>query len=184
MKTLSLLLAPLLLAAAPVTAADWTVDPAKSHLGFSGVQNGEAFKGAFGKWSAENSFDPDHPESGHAKVTIDLSSAKTGDAQRDAALPQAEWLDVKTSTSATFEARSFISKGGEAYEAAGKLTIRGVAKEVVLPFTLTIKEGKAIAKGHLTLIRTDYGVGQGAWSTGEWVALEVGVDVGIVAATR
>ena len=51
----------------------------------------------------------------------------------------------------------------------------------VLPFTLTISGDQAAAKGHLSLIRSDFGIGQGPWSSGQWVALEVGVDVDLVA---
>ena len=181
MKFHPLLLALPLLAAPPALAADWTVDPAQSHLGFSGVQNGAPFQGSFGKWSAQISFDPAHPDTGHAKVTIDLASAKTGDTQRDSALPQAEWFDVKAFPQASFEATGFVAKGGDAYEAPGKLTIRGIGKDVVLPFTLAVTGDKAAAKGHLSLVRTGFGVGQGVWATGEWVGLEVGVDVDLVA---
>ncbi len=56
-----------LAAAAPAHAAEWTVDQAKSRLGFSGVQTGTPFQGSFGKWQAEISFDPAHPEAGHAR---------------------------------------------------------------------------------------------------------------------
>jgi polyisoprenoid-binding protein YceI len=183
MKTMGLLLALPLIAATPALAADWTVDAAKSHLGFSGVQNGAPFQGSFGKWTAEIAFDPAHPEAGHAKVTIDLASAKTGDTQRDSALPQAEWFDVKAFPEASFEATGFVAKGGDAYEAPGKLTIRGIGKDAVLPFTVEITGDKAVAKGHLSLVRTGFGVGQGVWATGEWVALDVGVDVDL-SATR
>jgi len=184
MKNLAALVVPVLFLVSPAFAADWTVDLTKSRLGFSGMQNGEAFKGAFGKWTADISFDPAHPEAGHAKVSIDLATAKTGDTQRDSALPQAEWFNVKATPTATFEATGFVAKGGEAYEAPGKLTLRGVTKDVVLPFTVTIKDGKAAAKGHLTLTRTAFGVGQGSWATGEWVALDVSVDVDIAATAR
>ena len=181
MKILAALVALLLFAVSPAFAADWTVDSAKSALSFSGVQNGEAFKGVFGKWTADISFDPAHPETGHAKVSIDLASARTGDTQRDSALPQAEWFNVKATPTATFEATSFVAKGGDAYEAPGTLTIRGIGKAVVLPFTLAVSGDKASAKGHLALVRTGFGVGQGVWATGDWVALEVGVDVDLVA---
>jgi len=167
--------------AAPSLAADWAVQTDKSHLGFSGVQTGAPFKGSFGTWRAEISFDPAHPEAGHAKVTIDLASARTGDTQRDTALPQADWFDVKHSPQATFEAAGFTPKSGDAYEAAGKLTIRGVAKDVVLPFTLAVAGDSATARGHLVLVRTVFGVGQGPWTSGEWVALDVGVDFDLVA---
>jgi polyisoprenoid-binding protein YceI len=180
MKSL-VLLAALSLLATPALASDWAVDPAKSRLGFSGVQNGAPFRGNFGKWTAEIAFDPAHAEAGHAKVTIDLASAKTGDTQRDSALPQAEWFDVKAFPQASFEATGFVAKGGDAYEAPGRLTIRGLAKDVVLPFTLAVTGDKAAAKGHLSLVRTGFGVGQGVWATGEWVALDVGVDVDLVA---
>jgi polyisoprenoid-binding protein YceI len=175
------LLALPLLAALPAQAADWQVDPAKSHLGFSGIQTGVKFQGSFGKWQAEISFDPTHPEAGHAKVTIDLASARTGDTQRDTALPQPEWFDTASHPQASFEADHFIAKGGDAYEAPGKLTIRGTAKDVVLPFTLAISGDQATAKGHLSLVRSDFGIGQGPWSTGQWVALEAGVDVDLTA---
>jgi polyisoprenoid-binding protein YceI len=181
MKPIALLFALPLLAASPALAADWAVDPAKSHLGFSGVQNGAPFQGSFGTWHAEIAFDPAHPEAGHAKVTIDLASARTGDVQRDSALPQPEWFGTATAPQASFEAARFLAKGGDAYEAPGKLTIRGIGKDVVLPFTLAIEGDRATAKGHLTLVRTDFGIGQGVWSTAEWVALEVGVDVDLVA---
>lgn len=180
MKSL-VLLAALSLLATPALASDWAVDPAKSRLGFSGVQNGAPFQGNFGKWTAEIAFDPAHPETGHAKVTIDLASAKTGDTQRDSALPQAEWFDVKAFPQASFEATGFVARGGDAYEAPGRLTIRGMAKDVVLPFTLAVTGDKAAAKGHLSLVRTGFGVGQGVWATGEWVALDVGIDVDLVA---
>jgi len=180
MKPAALLVA-LALLSPPALASDWSVDMAKSHLGFSGVQNGAPFQGRFGKWTAEIAFDPAHPEAGQAKVTIDLASATTGDTQRDSALPQAEWFDVKDFPQAIFEATGFTAKGGDAYEAPGTLTIRGIGKAVVLPFTLAVSGDKASAKGHLALVRTGFGVGQGVWATGDWVALEVGVDVDLVA---
>ena len=170
-----------LLVALPAHAADWKTDSTKSHLGFSGTQTGVPFKGSFGAWQAEISFDPAHPEAGHAKVTIDLASARTGDTQRDTALPQPEWFDTATHPQASFEADHFVAKGGDAYEAPGKLTIRGTTKDVVLPFTLAITGDQAVVKGHLGLVRSDFGIGQGPWSSGQWVALEVGVDVDLTA---
>src|ERR1700735_1707060 len=126
MKFCALLIALPLLAVTPAAAAEWGVDTAKSRLEFSGVQNEMPFKGSFGKWTAEISFDPAHPGAGHVKVTIDRASPKTGDIQRDTALPQAEWFDVKSFPQASFEAGSVVAKGGDAYEAPGGLTIRGM----------------------------------------------------------
>ena len=169
------------LAATPVLAADWTIDPAHSTIGFSGTQTGNAFTGHFGKFGGTISFDPAHPEDGHAKITIDIASATTADKQRDGAMPGGDWFNVASFPTATFEARSFRAKGGNAYEAVGTLTIRGVSRPETLPFTLDINGPTAHAKGHLDLIRSAFGIGQGPWATGQWVALQVGVTIDITA---
>ncbi|KQP52337.1 polyisoprenoid-binding protein [Methylobacterium sp. Leaf111] len=172
--------APLALPACAAAAA-WTVDAAQSRIGFSGVQVGTPFKGRFKRFSAQITLDPATPETGHAVVDIDLASAETGDAQRDTALPQAEWFDVKATPQARFEATRFVAKGGDAYEAVGSLTIRGIRRDAVLPFRLTFAGATARAVGHLDLVRTQFGVGQGPWASGQWVALEVGVDIDLTA---
>lgn len=170
-----------LLASAPAMAATWAIDAAGSKLGFSGKQNGEAFAGKFGRFSGTIAFDPAKPDAGHADIAIDMASAGTGDTQRDEALPQAEWFNSKKFPQAHFVATAFRAKGGDAFEAAGTLSIRGITRDVTLPFTLAIAGDTAHAKGHLDLVRTTYGVGQGPWSSAQWVALEVGVDFDVLA---
>ena len=162
-------------------AGAWVVDPAHSHLGFSGTQLGAPFKGEFHTYDAVIAFDPAHPENAHVTVGIDMASARTGDTQRDTALPQADWFDTARFPKATFEATGFHPKGNGAWEAPGTLSIRGVRQEVVLPFTLSLDGATAHAKGRLELTRTSFGVGQGTWSSGQWVALEVGVDLDLIA---
>lgn len=170
--------------ALPASAAEWTVDPAASKLGFSGTQSGEAFSGTFGQWSAEIDFDPAAPEKGHARVAIDVASAKTGDAQKDTALPDPDWFDAASHPRAIFEASSFRATGSNGYVATGKLTIRETTHDVTLPVTIAIDGDKAHATGKLTLVRTDYGVGQGAWSTDQYVGLNVDVTFDITATRK
>lgn len=178
---LATLLGLLLLAAGPALASDWTVDQAKSRLGFSGVQVGVPFQGRFTRYEAHIAFDPAKPEAGHATVLIDVASARTGDTQRDEALPQPDWFDAAHFPQARFEVKSFRAKGGNAYEAAGTLSIRGISHDAVLPFTLAVTGDMAHAQGRLQLVRTGFGVGQGAWASGQWVALDVSVDVDLTA---
>ena len=162
-------------------AADWVADPAASKLEFTGSQSGQKFRGRFEKFAARISFDPAQPQAGSADVTIDLASAMTGDKERDGALPAPEWFDIKKFPQAVFHAASFTAKGGDAYEAVGRLTIRGVGADVVLPFTLKIDGETAHATGHADLLRTIFGIGQGPWATDQIVAFQVGVDVDLVA---
>lgn len=163
------------------SAATWTVDPAKSKIAFSGIQTEQPFSGQFKTFTASIDFDPAKPQAAHALVTIDTASASTGDAQKDEALPGEDWFNVKAFPKATFEATGFTPKGGDAYEANGTLTIRDIGKPVVLPFTLAITGDAAHAVGKAQLVRTVFGVGQGAWSTPEYVAFEVNVNIDLSA---
>ncbi len=176
------LLAVALVAVPPrAEAANWTLDPAQSTLGFSGTQAGEAFKGKFTRFIADIAFDPDHLETSHIHVTVDVASAVTGDPQKDTALPEKDWFAARDFPKAQFESNTIRRTAPGAYEAVGDLTLRGVSHSLTLPFTLEIDGAKARAKGHVPLIRTDYGVGQGDWASGQWVALEVDVTIDVTA---
>jgi polyisoprenoid-binding protein YceI len=178
------LLAALQAATLPASAAEWAVDPARSAIRFSGVQVGVPFTGRFERFKADIDFDPAKPEAGHALVRVDLASARTGDVQRDEALPQKDWFDVRTAREARFAATGFVDKGQGDYVATGTLTIRGMSQPVTLPFHFAVEGGTAHATGRVGLVRTAFGVGQGAWASGQWVALDVGVEVDIVATAQ
>ncbi|MGE0407967.1 MAG: YceI family protein [Amphiplicatus sp.] len=167
-------------AAAPAPAA-WTVDKEESRLGFSGVQTGKPFEGAFERWSAAIAFDPDALSSTSIEVTVDMASAKTGDRQRDLALRDADWFKVKAFPTARFVSTDVEKTGEGRYVAHGALTIRDATRPLDLPFSLAIEGGEAKATGDAKLLRTDFGVGQGEFATGQWIALEAGVSFTIVA---
>ena len=176
-----ILVAAALLMAAPAWAGEWAVQPAQSTLGFSGTETGSAFSGTFRKWTASIAYDPAHPEAAHVHVVIDTGSAATGDTQRDEALPDDDWFAAQKFPQAVFDATGFAPQGGDKFASTGTLTMRGVARKVTLPFTLDVANGVAAAKGSLPLTRTDYGVGQGQWSGGDYVGLAVTVNFTLVA---
>ena len=167
--------------ASPALAADWTMQPAKSTLGFSGVQTGAPFHGVFLQWTAQISFDPAKPRAAHVKVTIETASAKTGDTQRDTAMPDTDWFNASVFPQAVFEATGFTPEGENKYQTAGTLTIRGISRKITLPFTLMITGNEAEAKGEISLLRTAYGVGQGSWSSGDWVSLNTNINFEMMA---
>ncbi len=174
----------LLLPLVPAQAADWQVDPAKSHLTFTGTQAGETFQGRFTQWTATIAFDPAHPADGHAEVVIDTASAQTGDAQKDEALPQSDWFNAKAYPQARFVAKSFRQTAPGHFEAVGSLTIKGISHDVVLPFTLTLNGNQAAVAGKLAIDRTAYHVGEGAWSATTFVGGTVGLDIALIATRR
>lgn len=176
------LIAPCLSSTASAAdATNWKLDPVKSQLGFSGTQTGSKFDGKFTHYDAAIIFDPDHLDASHITVTVNLASATTGDTQRDTALPGKDWFDTTQFPQAKFETTAINKQGPNAYEAVGNLTLRGVTKPLTLPFTLQIDGATAHAVGHAKLMRDTFGVGQGPWATDQWVALEVDIDIDIIA---
>ena len=166
--------AALLAAVSAAQAAEWKILPGGT-LTFAGAQAGEKFWGRFDRFDARISFDPEKLAEAKIVVTVDVASAATGDKQRDTALPDADWFDISAFPQARFESRR-VTRTATGYEAVGDLTLRGVRKEIRLPFTLAIDGRKAEAKGHADLRRDDFGVGQGQWASDEWISFDVGVD--------
>ena len=176
--TARLALSLLLFAAGGASATDWKVIPAGSSLRFAGVAQGEAFDGRFPQFDARIAFDPAQP-GGRFDVEIDLASADTRNAERDDALDQADFFDVARTPKATYTATEFVAKG-DAFEAHGTLTLRGVSKPVTLVFTFTPSAAGATLEGQATLDRSAFGVGGGDWADPELVANEVKVSTTLV----
>ena len=174
-------------AAAPAPAATPSTDPvawkvaAGSALTFTTSWSGDAVQGRFDSWKADILFGPEALDKSKVTVTIDMTSAKTGDAQRDASLPAADWFDAATHPKAVFTATKFEKTGPDSYVAHGSLNLRGVSKPVDLPFKLTITGDKARAVGDTSLDRTLFGVGQGEFTATDAVPAKVAVHVQLTA---
>ncbi len=167
--------------AAPAGPAAWTVDKAASRLSFKSNFSGMDFTGTFRRWDAQIAFDPKALAASKASVSIDVASASTGESERDDAMPTADWFNVASFPRATFVTKSIKSLGGNKYQAAGVLTLRGVSQPLTLPFTLAINGDVATMNGQVAVNRSAFGVGQGQWSSAETVPLDVMVTVAITA---
>lgn len=175
-------------ASGPAAAADapeWTVDPKASFIKFTGRQMNVPSDGKFEKFTAKVRFDPANLAGSSVDVTIDTSSARTGNKDMDTTLESELFFEVKRFPTARFVATSFKAKGGNKFEAVAKLTIRGISQDVVLPFTLDISEtgGDRVAKvsGKVDVSRTKFGVGRGDWSNTSVIADKVEIEINVLA---
>lgn len=156
-----------------VQAADWTVRTPDSKLGFFATQAGAEFEGAFQKFNSQIAFDPENLAESKVKIVIDMASVDTQSADRDSNIVTKDWFNVPEFPTATFETKSIRKGENGGYIAISDLTMRGVTKEVELPFTVVIENAKAHAKGEITVSRTEYGIGQGQWAASTVVGDEV-----------
>lgn len=172
------------IAPAQAAPAKWNVNPAKSSLSWTVVINGQTVSGKFKAFGALIAFDPTDLAQSSAKITMDMTEPKSGDQTRDQMLLQPEWFNVLDFPQAVFQTTGFVSKGSNAYDVKGNLTLKGVTKEITLPMTIAVSGNAATAKGELSLTRRDFNVGGSQAFEGDTpVALKVKVMVN-VAATR
>ncbi len=177
----ALLSAPAAATAQPAAATKWRIVGADSHIAFHGSMLGVAVTGYFRDFAGEITFDPDDLENAHLSILIDMASVDTAHDERDTALGLPEWFAARSHASAEFTAGEFRRTGDGAFEAIGTLTIKGVSKEITLPFSLETDGSAAVVSGQVMLNRRDFNIGSGDWTDDRLVAFDVRVEFHIVA---
>ena len=172
-------LAMLLLAAGQAGAQGLLID--KSEIRFVSKQMGVNVEGKFRKWKANIVFLPKDLAKSKAEFEIDLSSIDLASDESETEIKSPLWFDTAKFPVARFASTSIRSVGGDKYEIAGKLTLKGVTRDVVVPVALRKDAtGNSVAEGSFPLKRNDYKVGEGLWSDTEMVANDVIVRIRMV----
>jgi polyisoprenoid-binding protein YceI len=163
--------------AAPVT--HYTLDPAKSTLEFQFTQAGAQNKGKFTRFAVTLDFSPDNLAGSKLDVVVEASSLDTGDKERDDTLKSADLLSVAKFPQARFTSTQ-IAKTANGYDAVGKLTLRGVSRDIHVPFAFRTADEQGKPAGYLlgktTIKRLDFGVGQGDWKATDQIGNDVSVS--------
>jgi len=124
-------------AASLAAAETYVIDPAHTVVGFSVkhmmVTN---TRGVFGDVKGTVVADPNDLANSGVEVTIGVASIDTRNADRDTHLRSADFFDVEKFPTMSFKSTT-VEKRGEGYVATGQLTIKGVSKEIALPFTVS-----------------------------------------------
>ena len=151
------------------------VVPAQSQVAFTGTEQGVKLKGEFKKFDVQLALDPRQPQAGKVGIAIELGSVTLPDAETTAELLKPEWFGAKKFPQATFQSTSIKGLGGGRLEVAGKLTIKGTARDVVVPLTLAQAGGTTTATGGFTIKRLAFKIGENEWADTSMVADDVTV---------
>ena len=150
----------------------------KSAIRFVTKQMGANVEGQFRKWKASVVFKPQALASSKAEFDIDLASIDFASEEFEAEVRGTVWFDTTKFPVAHFASTSIKDLGSGRYEMAGRLTIKGITRDVVVPVTVrTDAAGNRLAEGRFTLKRLDYKLGEGLWADTDMVANEVVVAV-------
>ncbi len=173
-------LAVMLLAAAGGASAEGVLID-KSEIRFVGKQMGAAVEGRFRRWKANVDFRPNELAKSKADIEIELASIDLASEETEAEVRRPGWFDTAKFPVARFTSSAMKDLGGNRYEIAGRLTIKGVSKDVVVPIVVgKDAAGNSVAEGKFALHRLDFRIGEGMWADTDTVANEVGVRIRMV----
>ena len=113
----------------------WKIDPAHSEVSFT-VRHLAVSKvrGRFTEFEG-SVVTAEDPRDSSVTATVDLASVHTGNAQRDAHLRTAEFLDVESHPTMTYRSTGLRVEDDGAFVLDGELTLRGTT----LPVPLTLE---------------------------------------------
>ncbi len=146
------------------TTDSYTLDPGHTYIGFD-VERflvGEV-TGRFNEFNGDVSLSGDSLESLKVNIKINTNSLDTNNPTRDGHLKGEMWLDTAKYTEITFVSNT-LKKDKQGYVMQGKLTIKGITKdiefpvEILGPFNDPTKKLAIGIKADLVIDRFDYGI--------------------------
>jgi polyisoprenoid-binding protein YceI len=167
-----------LAAASGVASAQQALVPAQSELSFVSRQMGVPVEGRFRQFDAQMVFDPAQPARSKVSFRVDIASISMGSREVDVELPKPVWFNTARFPQALFESTSVKGLGGGKFEVAGRLTVKGVGSEVVVPVTLAQPNGPSgltWATGSFPIKRLTFKIGENEWADTSMVADDVQV---------
>lgn len=181
MKRLIFALAAFACASPAAAQTHWTVDAAKSGLGFTVQWSGEPFTANFKSWKANIAFDPNDLPHSKAVVDIDITSEASDFPDNDEGIKGTQGMEVSKFPAARFETTQITHGAGNSYTAQGTLSLHGVTKAVTLPFMLTINGKTAHMVGKAVVTRPDFGLARGEFSGDAPIGRAVTVNIDLTA---
>jgi len=180
-----IILALALATAFSAQAVEYTqVQPDKSAINFTYKQMGVAVDGKFRKFTSQLNFDPTKPTAAKATFEVELASVDTGAPEGDQEVAGKPWFNTKAFPTAKFVSGTVKPLGGNRYEVAGELSIKGKTQPVVVPATFTAQGNSGVFEGSFTLRRADFSIGEGSWAKFDIVANDVVVKFRITANSK
>jgi polyisoprenoid-binding protein YceI len=116
-------------------AGTWSIDPVHSEVGFTARHMMVSkVRGRFRTFSGQV-VTGENPLESSVTAEIDLSSIDTGNEQRDAHIRSADFFEVETYPTMTYQSTG-VRQDRDGFVLNGKLTLKGVTKDVPLNLEL------------------------------------------------
>jgi polyisoprenoid-binding protein YceI len=146
--------------AIPFATADvrrYAVQTEASELGFRATSRIMNADGRFHRFRGDVAVDPRDLATARISLSIEAASIDTGIGLRDTHLRSADFFDVERFPTITFESLRVEAEGRRA-TVTGRLTVRGVTREIAVPVDVAVSDVALVASGELVMNRRDYGM--------------------------
>ncbi|WP_299255393.1 YceI family protein [uncultured Cytophaga sp.] len=148
-------------------------DYANSTIDFKIKNAGISVTGSFKKFETSIEFNESAKAPSSIKATIQVGTIDTGIEGRDKHLKKEEYFNVETYPTITFVSTKVLKTTTGSFIVEGNLTIKGVRKEIKIPFTYIDNT----FQGTLSLNRRDYNVGGSSITMSDDVAIMLKVVI-------
>jgi polyisoprenoid-binding protein YceI len=170
----------------PITGGEYRIDPAHSTIGFA-IRHYEInwVSGRFKDFSGTIRYDEQDVTKSSVEFTAKVESIDTGVAARDNHLRNADFFEVAKYPELSFKSTRVERKGKNGYVLHGDFTMKGVTKQIAIPFTVAgaIKDPRGNTRFGISaqtkIDRRDYGITWGKALEGGGLDLgnEVSIDL-------
>ncbi len=135
-----------------------------------GINTGGAFTGLQGAIS----WDAAAPDKSAFDISVEAASVNTESDGRDNHLRKEEYFNVAQYPKISFKSDK-ITGSGTSFTVRGKLSVKGVTKDISIPFTATAKDDGYLFEGSFQLNRRDFKVGGSSMVMGDNVTVSLSV---------
>ncbi|MGM0982258.1 MAG: YceI family protein [Pseudomonadota bacterium] len=161
------------------TAEAWELDRDASRIELIATADGREAVTRVEVFSIALEGDLDQPRDGRLVLTLESASITGGNDIVDGMLQGHNWFDVENYPEIVFRSTDIQAPAEGELRIEGELELRGDTYPLTVPASWTQQGERVKVSGRLTLDRTDYDMGRGAWRTEGTVLHEVHVDFNI-----
>lgn len=147
---------------------------AESEIRFQIKNAGLTVTGTLAGLEAAIQLDPAHPEQARVQASVQVSSLQTGISLRDKHLQKPDYFDAAQHPTITLRSKAIRPMGAGRYEGTFDLTMKGITREVKLPFTVSAAHE---LRGQLEVNRLDFGIGKKSLLLSDNVAISIRVKL-------
>jgi polyisoprenoid-binding protein YceI len=167
--------------------SEWKIDWAHSGVFFDVRHTYATVRGQFDDVSGTFVFDPENMGASKCSMEVKVKSINTNIRKRDDHLRSAEFFAVKDYPMMTFQTDRIRQVDGNRFELEGKLTVKDVTKNLVIPFTYygvkenPLKPNQLVAgfEAKFTIDRLEYHVGSGKFYQMGAIGKDVDVTISL-----